>query len=243
MKNNTKQTQEKNAVDITDTSKETDDNSNDTLETVNSADTEIRLKSLEEKVADIITNLSEVSGLLKELNQARLTEVFSQSEEDAQDENKYASIRDSILKELSPYVDMISDYNNKCERDNALKAMMLTEEMSDAFDVADELDDVVECYPALKNSTDAMEKYVTAYVILKGKSAINNSNPDADGIIKLIEDNPDLKKAVIFKIKEEFKNTRTQPKLDFEGGISTLNIPEKPKNMSDAKKASFKLFK
>ena len=121
--------------------------------------------------------------------------------------------------------------------------MMLTKEMSDAFDVADELDDVVECYPALKNSTDAMEKYVTAYVILKGKSAINNSNPDADGIIKLIEDNPDLKKAVIFKIKEEFKNTRTQPKLDFEGGISTLNIPEKPKNMSDAKKASFKLFK
>ncbi len=242
MNNNTKYVQDKTTVDITDIPKETDNNANDTTLTTVSDDNEIRLRSLEEKVADIITNLSEVSGLIKEFNQARLTEVFNKSD-DSQNGDKYALLKESILSELSPYVDMISDYNNKCERDSALKAMMLTEEMSDALDVADDLDEVVECYPALKNSTDAMEKYVTAYVILKGKLAINNNKPDPDGIIKLIENNPELKKAVILKMKEEFKTSKAHPMLDFEGGITTLNIPEKPKNMTDAKKASFKLFK
>jgi len=89
-----------------------------------------------------------------------------------------------------------------------------------------------------------MEKYVTAYVILKGRDAcIANKKKSVEELMDIFENNEEFRNAVSLKIREDIKKQNSVPYMNFEGGITSLNLEEKPKNMQDAKNATFRLFK
>lgn len=224
-------------------------------------DVNLRIIALEEKMGAYEEKIDMIAAYLEKINsQIRIDEIENVTENDVNNElgknvsaktsesiiakNVYELARKDLYEELLPLVECAKKYKNKEERDKVIKMMILTEEMADAADKADEMDEVIEKYPALKNSSDLMEKYVTAYVILKGRDAcLNDKEKSVDELMDIFDNNEEFRKAVSLKIREDIKKQNSVPNMNFEGGITSLNIEEKPKNMQDAKNATFRLFK
>lgn len=222
-------------------------------------DTNMRITSLEEKMKAFEDKIDLVASYLEKLNEEKVIqeteniteeknadekELSSESDERLIAKNIYEIARKDLYNELLPLVECARKYKNKEERDKVIKMMILTEEMADAADKADEMDEVIENYPALKNSKDIMEKYVTAYVILKGRDAcIANKKKSVEELMDIFENNEEFRNAVSLKIRDDIKKQNSVPYMNFEGGITSLNLEEKPKNMQDAKNATFRLFK
>ncbi|MBE7045947.1 MAG: hypothetical protein E7396_00880 [Ruminococcaceae bacterium] len=222
-------------------------------------DTNMRITSLEEKMKAFEDKIDLVASYLEKLNEEKVIqetekvtedsitdekEISAESDEKLIAKNIYEIARKELYNELLPLVECARKYKDREERDKVIKMMILTEEMADAADKADEMDQVIENYPALKNSKDIMEKYVTAYVILKGRDAcIANKKKSVEELMDIFENNEEFRNAVSLKIREDIKKQNSVPYMNFEGGITSLNLEEKPKNMQDAKNATFRLFK
>jgi len=254
LKNNKKETTETNVAEekIIETTPD---------ETSETSDIELKIKALEEKFNSYTEKIDLIAAYLEKINEEKHNEALdkatgnsdSTSEESKEAilsgeeicaKNVYEIARKELYEELLPLVECAKKYKNREERDKVIKMMILTEEMADAADFADEMDEIIEKYPALKKSDDIMEKYVTAYVILKGRNACcNNKKMTADELMELYDKDEEFKKAVTVKIREDLKKQNSVPNMNFEGGITSLNIEEKPKNMQDAKNATFRLFK
>jgi len=222
-------------------------------------DTNMRITSLEEKMKAFEDKIDLVASYLEKLNEEKVIqetekvtedsitdekEISAESDEKLIAKNIYEIARKELYNELLPLVECARKYKDREERDKVIKMMILTEEMADAADKADEMDQVIENYPALKNSKDIMEKYVTAYVILKGRDAcIANKKKSVEELMDIFENNEEFRNAVSLKIREDIKKQNSVPYMNFEGGITSLNLEEKPKNPQDAKNATFRLFK
>lgn len=231
-------------------------------DTINDAaiekETGMRITSLEEKMKAFEQKIDLIATYLEKLNEENLVQETEKITEDSSDayenasepeerliaKNVYEIARKDLYNELLPLVECARKYKNREERDKVIKMMILTEEMADAADKADEMDQIIENYPALKNSKDIMEKYVTAYVILKGRDAcINGKKKSVEELMDIYENNEEFRNAVSLKIREDIKKQNSVPNMNFEGGITSVNLEEKPKNMQDAKNATFRLFK
>lgn len=225
------------------------------------SEVEMKILALEEKIGDYEEKINLIVSYLESINETNRNDVIESATEDESQadsekitsletneeilaKNVYEMARKDLYEELLPLVECAKKYKNREERDKVIKMMILTEEMADAADKADEMDEVIEKYPALKNSDDLMEKYVTAYVILKGRDAcLLNKKKSVEELMEIFDNDEEFRKAVSLKIREDLQKQNSVPNMNFEGGITSLNIEEKPKNMQDAKNATFRLFK
>ncbi len=225
------------------------------------SEVEMKILSLEEKIGAYEEKINLIVSYLESINETNRNDVIESATEDKAQQgsekkeslgtseeilakNVYEMARKDLYEELLPLVECAKKYKNREERDKVIKMMILTEEMADAADKADEMDEVIEKYPALKNSDDLMEKYVTAYVILKGRDAcLLNKKKSVEELMEIFDNDEEFRKAVSLKIREDLQKQNSVPNMNFEGGITSLNIEEKPKNMQDAKNATFRLFK
>lgn len=214
---------------------------------------EEKMGAYEEKIDLIVSYLETINENNRDIAESKVTgeekAVENDNSEVLTDEkliarNIYEIARKDLYEELLPLVECARKYKDREERDKVIKMMILTEEMADAADKADEMDEIIEKYPALKNSRDLMEKYVTAYVILKGRDACcNGKTRSVEDLMEIFESDDEFRKAVTLKIRDDLKKQNSVPNMNFDGGITSLNIEEKPKNMKDAKNATFRLFK
>lgn len=154
-----------------------------------------------------------------------------------------------IMDELAPYIEAAREGLAEKERAQTLQELGNIPQLAGLSDSINDVEHIIANNPifATQNDMSLSDKYINAYMMLKGMSAVNNppSGPTAEDFMKMYNENSQLQDMVERERIAKLNQTASQvPPLSSSSGAANiaLNIKEKPKTFEDASKMAFSFF-
>lgn len=195
----------------------------------------------EDKKEEIIEDALQIPSI--DFNQLAFADEETQKNAQAkfiEDITKYA--KESMLKELSPFIDEAKKGILQKQKKAAIDELALAEDFNDIKEMLPQIERILENNEFLsKSEMPLMDKIVNAYVIAKGIDKMNTPPPappkelTAEELLSLYENNPEFQNLVEQKRIEKLKQSQQVPPFSASSGAGNiaLNIKDKPKSFDE----------
>ncbi len=172
-------------------------------------------------------------------------EIKRQQDEYAEKMAQY--VKRGVMDELSPFVDEAKRGKLEREKTAVIDALSKVPELEGIENLIPQMDRIIANNIALQSDDIPLdEKYINAYAIARGVSAINTpqKEPTAEDLMRLYEENPEFQELIEKKRLEAVKQNQQVPPMSASNGAvnAALNIKEKPKSWEDASERTKKMF-
>ena len=156
-------------------------------------------------------------------------------------------VKRGVMDELSPFVDEAKRGKLEREKTAVIDALSKVPELEGIENLIPQMDRIIANNIALQSDDIPLdEKYINAYAIARGVSAINTpqKEPTAEDLMRLYEENPEFQELIEKKRLEAVKQNQQVPPMSASNGAvnAALNIKEKPKSWEDASERTKKMF-